>query len=404
MTTQFITNVDKTLAAILRDEVPYADSLTVCVAFLKNSGLAVLLPGLKRLLLRGGTAQIIAGLDFYLTEPKALRQLADLAQTCSTLICKVFESGGSTTFHPKMYCVAQGTNVALVVGSSNLTSGGLDANIEACTLTRADTAAPIYTDFLSAITAITSSNRCSNLEPLLLSRYTRKFDTYHQHYRQFQRTTRAALAEIPTVSEHKLRQYVGEYLASPRQQSEWTRRCSDYTIARQVLDGMLTTNFANPSQFLAEYEKLVGKSGQPHRWHSGSLFRLKMAVAREYRTFLDMLRDVKAHIGAPPGELLALGKTYTDRVNGLHFNVLTEIMNTYDPQAYTPLNANPVGSLKEIGMQKFPPPGTFQPETYAEFVALLKKIQQFLGLTNLSHVDHFLNYVYWKYVKHQDYD
>jgi HKD family nuclease len=404
MTTQLITNADKTLAAILRDEVPRADSLTVCVAFLKQSGLTILLPGLKRLLRQGGNAQVIAGLDFYLTEPYALRQLSDLAQAHPSLSCKVFESAGNATFHPKMYCVTQGTHVALVIGSSNLTSGGLGTNTEACTLTRTDTSAEIYTDFLSTLQSITTSARCSDIEPILLSQYTRKFDTYHKHFRQFQRTSRAALAEIPTVSAHKLRQYVGEYLASPRQQSEWTRRCADYVNARQILDGMLTTTFAGPEQFLAEYEKLVGKAGQRGRWHSGSLFRLKKAVAAEYRTFLDMLRDVKAHIGAPPGELLALGKTYTDRVKGLHFNVLTEIMNTYDPQAYTPLNANPVDSLKEIGMQKFPPPGTFKPETYAEFVALLKKIQQFLGLTNLSHVDHFLNYVYWKYVKHQDYD
>jgi HKD family nuclease len=151
MTTQLITNADKTLAAILRDEVPHADSLTVCVAFLKQSGIAVLLPGLKRLLRSGGNVQVIAGLDFYLTEPRALRQLADLSQAYPTLTCKVFESAGNTTFHPKMYCVAQGTNVALVVGSSNLTSGGLDANIEACTLTRTDTSALIYTDFLGRL-------------------------------------------------------------------------------------------------------------------------------------------------------------------------------------------------------------------------------------------------------------
>jgi hypothetical protein len=110
------------------------------------------------------------------------------------------------------------------------------------------------------------------------------------------------------------------------------------------------------------------------------------------------------HIGAPPGDILALGKTYTDRVKALHYNVLTQIMNTYDPQAYTPLTVNPVDSLEVIGMQNFPPPGTFKPETCAQFVALLKKSQQFLGLTDLSHGDYFLNYVYWKYVKHQGYD
>ncbi len=165
---------------------------------------------------------------------------------------------------------------------------------------------------------------------------------------------------------------------------------------------MLITTFRSSAEFLVEYEKLVQK--KVGFWHSGSLFRQKNRVAAKYRTFLEMLRVVKAHIGDQPEDLLALGKIYTDRVKGLHFNVLTEIMNTYDPQAYTPLNANPVDSLKEIGMQTFPSSGTFKPETYAEFVTLLKKIQQFLGLTNLSHVDHFLNYVYWKYVKGIDYD
>jgi len=212
------------------------------------------------------------------------------------------------------------------------------------------------------------------------------------------------LAEIPTVSEHKLRQYVGEYLGSPKQQSEWSRRCDDYVVARDILDGMLTATFSNSAQFLAEYEKLVGKKGASRRWHSGSLFRAKATVAEGYGIFLKMLADIKAHIGAPPADLLALGKTYTDQVKGLSFNVLTETMNTYSPEAYAVLNANPVDSLKEIGMQEFPTPGAFKPETYAEFVVLLKKIQEILGLDNLSHVDHFLNYVYWKYVKGVPYD
>ena len=118
-------------------------------------------------------------------------------------------------------------------------------------------------------------------------------------------------------------------------------------------------------------------------------------VAVRHRRFVPMVRALKARLGAPPEELYRIGQSHMKDIPGLGPNVLTEILNTYDPKCYAVLNNNPVGSLKGMGLPAFPSPQIFSPERYGEFVAVLSEVVQICGLKNLSHADHFCNYVYW---------
>jgi HKD family nuclease len=100
-------------------------SLTVVVAWAKESGLRRIRPLLSAFRNGGGTTRIILGIDKGGASVEGLRNaISDFDQ--ATVL-----HDASGTFHPKLYIVDGETASVIVIGSSNLTRGGLFANYEA---------------------------------------------------------------------------------------------------------------------------------------------------------------------------------------------------------------------------------------------------------------------------------
>jgi superfamily II DNA or RNA helicase/HKD family nuclease len=104
-----------------------ATGADLCVAFVRTSGLNLVLEHLRDLLDRGGTIRLLTGDYLDITEPEALLRLTDLA---GKLELRVFETL-QVAFHPKGYLFhfPDGTATALV-GSSNLSASALQKGIE----------------------------------------------------------------------------------------------------------------------------------------------------------------------------------------------------------------------------------------------------------------------------------
>jgi HKD family nuclease len=105
-----------------------AKRLDCVVAFAKTSGLGLILKELVKALKAGLEARFAIGLDFYLTEPELLRSLLKLSGNHRL---KLYISRSSCTFHPKIYALSYGKGGTVLIGSANLTSGGLQNNYEA---------------------------------------------------------------------------------------------------------------------------------------------------------------------------------------------------------------------------------------------------------------------------------
>ena len=80
--------------------------------------------------------EIVVGIDL-VTNPSALEQLAELTAGIDRFSAQVFHSQGGTLFHPKVSAFYRNDGLATVVlGSGNLTPGGLEGNTEAfCVVT-----------------------------------------------------------------------------------------------------------------------------------------------------------------------------------------------------------------------------------------------------------------------------
>lgn len=109
----------------LNQDTPRFENFRVCVAFAKASGILELAPAIQDFMKRGGLVEMVVGIDEKITSKQAL----ELVMKFSTE-AYVFKNPAST-FHPKLYLFEAAHSAIAIVGSSNLTSGGLYTNYEA---------------------------------------------------------------------------------------------------------------------------------------------------------------------------------------------------------------------------------------------------------------------------------
>ncbi len=96
---------------------------------------------------------IIVGLDFKTTDSKSIRFLLDLNKTYKKLkfYCYGDKENNKTdiVFHPKIYMFDNGREKTSIIGSTNLTRGGLESNFEVNTIFTEKK--PLYYTQLNAI-------------------------------------------------------------------------------------------------------------------------------------------------------------------------------------------------------------------------------------------------------------
>jgi hypothetical protein len=105
---------------------PDLESLTVVVAWARFGGLRRFEDEICAFRERGGHFQLIAGIDEGVATVPGLQLAIELADSPF-----VFHDRGARTFHPKIYLAQGSSRAMLLVGSSNLTAGGLYSNYEA---------------------------------------------------------------------------------------------------------------------------------------------------------------------------------------------------------------------------------------------------------------------------------
>src|SRR5205085_424062 len=97
------------------------------MALVTNTGLDLIGPSIERCLRNGGKGWVLFGVDLP-TEPAAIETLSTLQKQYKKFELRRFQPG-RTFFHPKfsIFIGVSGTKTA-IIGSSNLTGGGLSNN------------------------------------------------------------------------------------------------------------------------------------------------------------------------------------------------------------------------------------------------------------------------------------
>ena len=133
MNVRFADNKYLRLIDVLCDILPRVRRARMAVAFVKYSGLQLLDPFLDTCLTQGGDVEFIVGLDFHTTDAESLQAMMKRASTFAPqfrFYCYSDPTDRTTAYHPKLYLFDEDKSITSIIGSSNLTRGGLIKNIE----------------------------------------------------------------------------------------------------------------------------------------------------------------------------------------------------------------------------------------------------------------------------------
>lgn len=108
---------------------PDYHTLNIVVAFAKNSGVLRIKDSLEKFRERGGKVNVYVGVDLSVTSYEALSALLLCTDTLN-----VVHSENGQTFHTKIYQFLGNEKGMIIVGSHNLTGGGLWTNFESSAL------------------------------------------------------------------------------------------------------------------------------------------------------------------------------------------------------------------------------------------------------------------------------
>jgi len=147
MQLELIDNISRTLLTAILPAVEKAEDARIAVAFVSRGGVDLIDPALQQCLGRNGSVEFLVGLDFSTTEPQALWKLYEFTQRYASarMYCHA-DLGPSVVYHPKLYVLKEGEEAIIIVGSSNLTEGGLERNLEVNVLIRASVREEIVSD------------------------------------------------------------------------------------------------------------------------------------------------------------------------------------------------------------------------------------------------------------------
>lgn len=361
------------------------------VAFARWSGFHLLDGMLLKRLKRGMHARFIVGLDFYHTDPQVLRRLLSLSRSHDVEVF-VGTTEGLCTFHPKLYRFDDGARIALVVGSANLTRGGLSHNYEVSTQVNLKHDG----ETLRYIGQLIDGKEVVELTGPMLDEYARSHCAYHALRSLAEKRVRKALATLQPGVE-ALRAILDE-MKSGGTESEFLTQVEIRSRARGKARGILRTiemsNQLSRQDFLRAYDALT--SGV---WQSGGLHRSKTKIARRPSVFAQIVKMASNSSAKSVAEIFGDLRQLAERGEGVGPNILTEILQTFDNTRFPIMNQNSVAGMKLAGFLDFPERpsrASVDGAMYAGFSKLADSIRHTLNLRNMSELDALFNYAYWR--------
>ncbi|MDZ7337345.1 MAG: phospholipase D-like domain-containing protein [candidate division KSB1 bacterium] len=146
-----VDNTSTKLLESLRSAIDRAAECRIAVAFISSSGLALLEDVIRRCVAREGIVEFLVGLDLSATEPEALWTIHRHSEMTPNVSLYCFSMPGlRCAYHPKLYITRGEEEALIVIGSSNLTEGGLKGNLELNVLIEADQHEEVVSDTYAA--------------------------------------------------------------------------------------------------------------------------------------------------------------------------------------------------------------------------------------------------------------
>jgi len=396
----FISNTGETHKELLLNLFEQSDKIVFSVGFLKQSGLNNIKEFLKEFI-RGKTksSSFFIGTGLGETDPDTLQSLYNIIKTKPNhqLVLCTPDAG---IFHPKIYVFIKDELVTIVTGSSNLTQHGWAINDEVSMVTETTINSPEYLQLNEYITQLYKKYYTENVEGLI-KRYKKEIEEHKSKYGKAPAFRfRRKKTTVTGIDMPRLRRYYETY-KDANEFIEPAYREDQYKKAKENLEIIASDKRLNDGQFHKLFGPLVGhKDYKPKLWHSGSIHRTTYKTLDYSDAFREIVRLAKSNISNPIDDVYENVITKLNKmrkakeISGIGENIVAEILMSYNPKKFANLNDNPLAVLLLVG-KEFPKITSFKGDDYFEYVSLLTRIKDDLGMTSFLEIDSFFNYVYW---------
>lgn len=373
-----------------------ADEIWIATAFLKNSGLDLLLPSIKKHISLNKPIHIITGQNFGLTDPNALRVLHHLFEKKINADFYLDKAEIKTkTFHPKLFAFKNKGKAIIISGSANVTKGGLTNNTEVSISVETNTSNSDWNAVISYFTEITSDKNSDAVTLVIIKRYEQYF-IEQKKLRDKQKAGPEKKSSEYSFDYTKLKERLKE-IRNEEYLEKLKLRIKNYNKAKQLLDEIADSKALTQKRFEEIIDTLVGKEGLRGLWKSGSLLRLRFEVYQCKNEFCTLVRFIKNNQKISANKIFTQAKILVKDIHGAGINYVAEIMMTYQPDRLANLNSNPIKVLKEeAGVYFKSHSSSFNGEDYGEYCGVIIEICNELNLRNMLEADSFFNEIYWE--------
>lgn len=395
---KFLANINKTEnhLATITENLKVHDQAFFAVAFLKTSGLNILIKPFKDFLKSGGQLTIVVGQNFALTEPNALLELRNLFKPFPTSKLFLAKANVATNvFHPKLYLFKSQKDCCVISGSANITKGGLIDNKETSIVADCNENDAVWKDAKSYFDTLLNLENSDEATLLVIKQY----ETFFEQQKQYNKRAKP----IPTKTKSQLAfdynnlvKHFKKFNNSERQEN-FKEKLNKYKKAKAILDQIADNTRLTQAQFEPLLDSLVGSKDEYNLWHSGSLFRLRRSVYPYFKEFRDLVRYIRDNKNQSADIVFENAKEKVKMIEGAAVNYITEIMMTYNNKEFANMNKNPLTVLRtEGGVNIKASSSSFSGADYDEYCELIKEICSKLGLQNMLEADSFFNEIYWE--------
>ena len=324
---------------------------------------------------------MLTGLDFFQTEPKLLRESNRLTalddgqhDVSAKLATKL------TTFHPKILIATSAgpTQSLAIVGSGNLSSGGLRTNTE-CSL---------YTKDPIMITALTEWfdeewKNAADLSNTRIKDYERKYKKWHKvvaKLRKEQKEAEKSLEkEIDTVFRERQKAIfaAARYFKSRAYSKAYERRSKAVDRILTILD---IPGFEFDKAAWNEFFS-IPQLGRLRPTYRDGVFKQRVRLRDGMRYLLDDNVGIRQRLTAilDPG-----GKFH---IRGLGLNIVSKILAVHDSQRWPVFNGPVEKTLRYFGYE--PQRGLGRVGRYLKFADAMRSFREDSGAPDVLALDAF---------------
>jgi HKD family nuclease len=363
----------------LLSELASANKIRLGTAFAHWSGWEILETAIS-----GSKAEIflLTGTSFFQTEPKVLREWLKLSRSRSVKAALHAEKG--VTFHPKVLIIEGRKNFA-IVGSGNLSWGGLQGNVECAAFVESGAVLSELVRWFDDV-----FDAAAELRDGMILDYDQKWKSLRKRAKDLRNQQRKLEDDFAAKTAALMNRWDEAVAAAKKYVKSSSFKATD---EGRKAGGDRIKKFLDYPAFDFDVDGWKGFYTVLALGHLIAIRRDK--VFRKKDRLQEGLKKLIASEGQAPkvlNEFLTPRGKY--RIDGLGLNAISKVLAVHAPQKWTVHNKPVAKALKKFGY--IPPRGASEADKFMAFTQMMDTFKAATGLTDAYALDAFFYDVYEK--------